>query len=197
MKSEIGLLRLLGGVFFASLLSLGTACTSPDEIRRPCCYEGVLVLSRLERVQFVMNDGSKLPFDQVFEGFEAQKRDSPTPLPFQKVNISGLVYDVLSVVLPNYDANKNGFLEAPELTVLYLREGALGEGFKVSHLIIEERVRALQTSDAEIGGLVTYVNTNRSSMTKDAQALFREIDYLGVQVRKRGPQAADQTFLGP
>ena len=179
------------------LFSLGTACTSPDEIRRPCCYEGVLVLARLERVQFVMEDGSKLPFDKVFEGFEAQAQRSPTPLPFQKVTISGLVYDVLSVVLPRYDANKNGLLEAPELTVLYLREGALGKGFEVSHLMIDERVRALQTSRAEIGGLVTYVNVNRSGMTKGAQALFREIDYLGVQVRKRGPEAADQTFLGP
>jgi hypothetical protein len=179
------------------LVTLGTACVSPDEIRRPCCYQGELTLARLEQVRFVMDDGSALPFDEVFKGFEPQNRSIPTAFPFQKIGISGLVYDVLSVVFPEYDANENGILEEPEITVLYLREGALGTGFQVSHLVVEKRIRALQTSAADVGGLVTYIDANRQGMSKDARALFREIDHLATQMRRRGTEAADQTFLGP
>ena len=197
MSSNTVLMRLSGVFLLAISFSLSTACVSPDEVRRPCCYEGDLTLARLERVRFVLDDGSQLAFDQVFKGFQPQNRDVPTPFPFQKIGISGLVYDVLSVVFPTYDANKNGILEEPELTVLYLREGALGMGFKVSHLVVEERVHALQTSTGDVGGLVTYINANRSGMSKEAQALFMEIDHLAAQIRRRGVGAADQTFLGP
>ena len=176
---------------------VGTGCVSPNEIRRPCCYEGELTLARLQEIRFVMDDGSKLPFDQVYEGFQPQDQGVPTHFPFRRINISGLVYDVLSVVFPEYDANKNGFIEEPELAVLYLREGARGMKFKVSHLIVEERVRALQTSAADVGGLVSYINAHKAGMSKDAQSLFREIDNLSVQIGRRGAEAADQTFLGP
>ena len=179
------------------LALLGAGCASPDAIRRPCCYEGDLTLARLQQVRFVMNDGSELPFDQVYKGFAAQDRDVSTRFPFRRINISGLVYDVLPVVFPRYDANKNGLIEEPELTVLYLREGALGMGFKVSHLVVEERVRALQMSTVDAGGLVSYINANRAGMSKQAQSLFREIDHLAIQIKRRGAEAADQTFLGP
>lgn len=154
-------------------------------------------MAPLKDVRFVMDDGSELPFEEVFTGFYAQDRRVTTPLPFRRVNISGLVYDVLSVVFPTYDANNNGFIEEPELTVLYLREGGLGMGFKIAHLKVKERVLALQTSKADVGGLVSYVNANRADMNKEARALFREIDHLATQIRRRGQEAADQTFLGP
>jgi hypothetical protein len=170
---------------------------SPNEIRRPCCYEGELTLAPLEEIRFVMDDGSKLPFDQVYKGFKPQEQGAPVRFPFRRINISGLVYDVLPVIFSLYDADKNGFIEEPELTVLYLREGALGNEFKVSHLVVEERVLALQTSGADVGGLVSYINAHKAGMSKDAQSLFREIDYLSVQIRRRGAEAADQTFLGP
>jgi hypothetical protein len=178
---------------------VGSGCTSPDEIRRPCCYEGELTLAPLQQIRFVMDDGSKQPFEKVYKGFRSQGRDVPTQFPFRRINISGLVYDVLPVVFPEYDANKNGFIEEPEMTVMYLREGALGMGFKVSHLVVEggERVFALQTSLADVGGLVSYINRHKDGMTKEAQSLFNEIAYLSVQIRRRGAEAADQTFLGP
>jgi hypothetical protein len=89
-------------------------------------------------------------------------------------------------------------MEEPELTVLYLREGALGMGFKVSHLVVEEqRVIALQTSQADEGGLVSFINVNKAGMSKEARALFGEIDHLTAQIQRRGVEAADQTFLGP
>jgi hypothetical protein len=181
----------------AFIVLVGSGCASPEEIQRPCCYKGVLTLARLEQVRFVMDDGSEQPFAQVYKGFEPQNRDFPTQFPFRKINISGLVYDVLSVVFPEYDANRDGFIEEPELTVLYLREGAIGMNFKVSHLVVDEQVVALQTSLADVGGLVSYVNANKAGMSKEAQSLFREIDYLSAQINQRGAEAADQTFLGP
>lgn len=187
---------LLLGVLVSLVLLVG-ACASPDTILRPCCYEGELTLAPLRDVRFVMDDGTELPFEKVFAGFYEQDRRITTPLPFRRINISGLVYDVLSVVFPEYDANKNGFIEEPELTVLYLREGGLGMGFKVSHLKVKERVVALQTSKADVGGLVSYVDANRAGMNKQGQALFHEINHLATQIRRRGQEAADQTFLGP
>lgn len=179
------------------LVALASGCASPDALRRPCCYQGALTLARLERVRLVMNDGTTRSFDQVYKGFEPQNRDFPDQFPFRSIGISGLVYDVLSVVFPEYDANANGIIEEPELTVLYVREGALGLGFKVSHLEIENRVVALQTSAADVGGLVEYIDANRANMSKEANELFGEMDYLSAQIKRRGAEAADQTFLGP
>lgn len=190
MKARLLSLAALVFVAFAG-------CASPQAIQRPCCYKGVLTLARLQQIRFVMDDGSQLPFDQVFKGFEPQNREFPTPFPFRKINISGLVYDRLAVVFPQYDANQDGFIEEPELTVLYLREGAIGMGFKVSHLVLEEQVIALQTSLADVGGLVSYINAKKTGMSKEARSLFHEIDYLSAQIRQRGAEAADQTFLGP
>ena len=189
--------RILSLAALGFLTLAETGCASYSAILRPCCYQGALTLAPLQEVRFVMDDGSEQAFDEVYKGFESQERSVPTQFPFRRVTISGLVYDVLSVVFPEYDANKNGFIEEPELTVLYLREGALGMKFKVSHLIVEERVLALQTSPADVGGLVSYINAHKSEMSKEAQSLFNEIDHLSVQIRRRGAEAADQTFLGP
>ena len=194
---KLAWMRILSLAALGFVTLLGTGCASPDAIRRPCCYDGELTLARLQQVRFVMQDGSEMSFDQVYKGFEPQERDAATPFPFRRVNISGLVFDLLPVVFPQYDANEDGFIDEPELTVLYLREGALGMGFKVSHLVVDERVRALQTSPRDAGGLVRYISANRAGMSKQARSLFGEIDYLGAQVRRRGGEAADQTFLGP
>ena len=183
-------------VLMLAALAAG-GCASPNAIERPCCYQGVLTLAPLEQVRFVMDDGSQQSFDQVFKGFERDDSTFPTQFPFQRIGIAGLAYDVLSVVFPKYDANQNGFIEEPELTVLYLQEGATGMNFKVSHLIVNEQVLALQTSLADVGGLVNFVNAKQPQMTKEAQSLFREIGYLSTQIKQRGSQAADQTFLGP
>ncbi len=190
-------MRILSIAALGFLALLGTGCASPDTIRRPCCYEGALTLAPLQQVRFVMQDGSESPFDQVYKGFERQERDASTRFPFRRINISGLVFDVLSVVFPLYDANKDGFIDEPELTVLYLREGALGMGFEVSHLVVVGRVRALQISPLDAGALVRYIGVNRAGMSRQAQSLFREIDHLGAQIQRRGAEAADQTFLGP
>ena len=189
--------RILSLAVLGFLTLVGTGCASYSAILRPCCYQGVLTLAPLQQVGFVMDDGSELVFDEVYKGFESQDRKVPTQFPFRRVTISGLVYDVLSVVFPLYDANKNGLMEEPELTVLYLREGALGMGFKVSHLVVEERVIALQTSQADEGGLVSFINVNKAGMSKEARALFGEIDHLTAQIQRRGVEAADQSFLGP
>ncbi|TFH50635.1 MAG: hypothetical protein E4H01_01845, partial [Lysobacterales bacterium] len=124
------------------MVLLGGGCASPEALQAPCCYQGVFTLARLEQVRFVMNDGTEKTFAQVYKGFEAQNRDFPTQFPFRKINISGLTYDVLPVVFSEYDANQDGYIEEPELTVLYLREGAIGMNFKVSHLVVDERVLA-------------------------------------------------------
>ena len=186
---------LIAGVGVVALV--GAVCASPDDIRRPCCYVGVLTLAPLQQVRFAMDDGSEQPFDQVYKEFQTRESGRLSQFPFRRINISGLVYDVLSVVFPEYDANKNGFIEEPELTVLYLREGALGMGFKVSHLLVEERVIALQTSRADVDGLVRFINAHKAGMSKQARSLFGEIDYLTTQIQRRGVGAADQTFLGP
>jgi hypothetical protein len=179
------------------MILASAGCASSEKIQRPCCYKGVLTMAPLQQLRFVMDDGSQLPFEKVFKGFQPQNRDFPTQFPFRKINISGLVYDQLSVVFPKYDANQDGFIEEPELTILYLQEGAIGMNFKVSRLVIEEQVIALQTSPADVGGLVSFINEKKAGMSKEARSIFHEIDYLSAQIRQRGAEAADQTFLGP
>ena len=196
-KREMHIRPLIVRLLLIGVVLIVAGCASPNEIRKPCCYEGDLTLAPLQQVRLVMDDGSEKEFEQVFKGFYAQDRSLPTQFPVNRIGISGLVYDVLSVVFPQYDANKNGFMEEPEMTVLYVRESALGMGFKVSHLKVDDRVIALQTSAADEGGLVTFARTHRAEMTKEAQSLFGEIDYLTVQIQRRGTEAADQTFLGP
>ena len=184
-------LRVRGGLLVAASLFLG-ACVGSTSLIRNCCYDGDEALVQLDRVQFVAPDGSTSTFNQIYPGFSSQDNFLTNSFPFRKVDYAQVPYDALAVILPLYDANKNGFLEEPEVTVLYLREGALGMGHKVDHLAVEDkRVDAVTTSRSNVGGLMRYLDERKDSLTPEVQAVFRDMERVGQDILLRGSEGPD------
>ncbi|GMQ74887.1 MAG: hypothetical protein BMS9Abin01_0127 [Gammaproteobacteria bacterium] len=185
-------LRVRSGLLVAASLFLG-ACVGSTSLIRNCCYDGDEALVELDRVQFVAPDGSTSTFDQIYPGYTSQDSFLTKSFPFRKVAYSQVTYDALAVILPLYDANKNGFLEEPEVTVLYLREGALGMGRKVDNLAVDgERVDAITTSRSNVGGLMRYLDERKDSLTPEVQAIFRDMERVGQDILLRGSEGPDR-----
>jgi hypothetical protein len=169
-------------------------CAGTTAVVPPCCYVGEVTLARLEQVDVVLHDGSRIPVPQALPGYTPEPGLITRPLPFDHADIALVVYQTLRPVLPLYDANRDGFLEGPELTVLYLREAALGLGHDVDHLAVDgRRVRALQTATADIGGLMRFVAANQSRMKPEQRAVFRDLPRLGrdLLLHPDGPDGPD------
>jgi hypothetical protein len=190
-SAPIGM-RVLGLLLVAISLSLA-GCGGSTSLIRDCCYEGDAVLTHLDRVQFVAPDGTTSSFDDIYPGYTPQDSFATKSFPFRKVQYSLITYDALAVILPLYDANKNGLLEEPEITVLYLREGALGMGHKVDHLAVDgKRVDAIMTSRSDVGGLMRYLDARMESLTPEVQAEFRDMERVGLDIIQRGSEGADR-----
>ncbi len=175
-------------VIGALLLTTLASCASTTEPIPPCCYTGEVALAHVRDVQLALADGNKIGFQQAFPGYATQSGVFTTGFPFNKVEIAQVTYGALRPVLPQYDANENGNLEQPELTVLYIREAALGLGLKVDHVATNDRVDALILSQGEIGGLVRYVDANFERMTAEAQDIFKKLKLVGLDQRSRGTE---------
>lgn len=166
--------------------ALLAGCGSATMIERPPDYVGAITPAYLENIYLAEPGGRQVGFREVFPGFEAQTGIITTPLPFRKVAASEIVYAALRPVAEQYDANANanGYLEGPELLVLYIRESAIGLGHSVDHLGVNPRLDALATSPGDTGGLMQFVERSKSSMTEAAQRLFEDIERLGLDRRQ-------------
>ena len=185
-------MRVFGNLLLATSLLLG-ACVGSTSLVRDCCYVGDAALIHLDGVQFVAPDGTMSTFDDIYPGFTPQDSFATKSFPFRKVNYALITYDALAVILPLYDANENRFLEEPEIAVLYLREGALGMGHKVDHLAVDgKRVNAIMTSRSDVGGLMLYLDARMDSLSPDAQAIFRDMERVGLDIIQRGSEGADR-----
>ena len=185
-------LRTAGCVLAAATLLLA-ACSSTS-LTKHCCYDGDAALVHLDQVEFVAADGSSSALADLYPGYTPQDGFATTPFPFRKVGYSLVTYDSLAVILPLYDANKNGFLETPEIGVLYLREGALGMGHQVDHLAVGgQRVEAVTTSPSDVGGLMRYLDARMDSLTPEVQAIFRDMERVGLDIRQRGSENGDRS----
>ena len=183
--------RAGAALLIAASLSLG-ACVGSTSLIKNCCYEGDAALIHLEKVQFVAADGGISGMKENYPGFKMQDSFLTKSFPFQKVQYALVTYDSLAVLMPLYDANKNGYLEEPEITVLYLREGALGMGRKVDHLAVDgKRVNAITTSRADVGGLMLYLDARMDSLTPEVQREFRDLERVGLDIIQRGSEGPD------
>lgn len=183
--------RAAGGVLGVAILLL-TGCSSTALVKN-CCYDGEEAVVYLNEVEFVAPDGSTSSFADIYPGFEPQDRFLTTAFPFRKANIGLIIYDALVLPADLYDANKNGFLEEPEVTVLYLREGALGMGHNVDHLVVDgKRYGAITTSRSNVGALMQYLNARKDSLTPEVQAIFRDMVQLGQDIKLRGSEGPDR-----
>jgi hypothetical protein len=170
-----------------------SACGASTALIKDCCYIGDAALVHLDRVQFVAADGTVSTFDDIYPGYTPQDSFATKSFPFRRVAYSLITYEALAVILPLYDANKNGYLEEPEVAVLYLREGALGMGHDVEHLAIDgKRVDAIMTSRSDVGGLMRYLDARMDALTPEVQAVFRDMERVGLDIIQRGSEGADR-----
>ena len=177
----------------AALLATLASCASTMELVPPCCYTGDVALAHVEDVKLTLSDGSRVGFTQAFPGYQSQTGPFTTAFPFRKVEIAEVTLGALRPVLPQYDANDNGNLEEPELTVLYIREAALGLGLNVDYVATDDRADALVLSAGEIGGLVRYVKANMDQMTPPARDIFKKMELLGIKLRSKGSENDGRT----
>jgi hypothetical protein len=135
-----------------------------------------------------MPGDKRLAFRDVFKGFEPQTGFLTNPLPFRKIAVADVIYEAAQPVAAYYDsnANNNGYLEGPELLVLYIRESAIGLGHSVDYLGVNPRFNALATSAADTGGLMAFVKKNKTTMTGHAQRIFQDLEQIGLDRRNRG-----------
>ncbi len=163
-------------------------CGSTTEIERPSTYVGDITPAHLEDVYLVIPGDKRLAFRDVFKGFEPQTGFLTSPLPFRKVAVADVIYEAAKPVAAYYDtnANNNGYLEGPELLVLYIRESAIGLEHSVDYLGVNPRFNALATSAADTGGLMAFVKQNKATMTDRAQQVFRDLEQIGLDRRNRG-----------
>ena len=170
------------------LVAVVSACGTSTEIQVPSTYVGDIASARMSELYLAESGGRQLGFDEVFETFDPQSGLLTDGLPFPKVAVADIVYAAARPVAGYYDsqANDNGYLEAPELLVLYIRESAIGLGFAVEYVGINPRVNALATSSGDVGALMTFVRDNASRMKTETQAVLRDLDRMGLDWRNRG-----------
>ncbi len=191
MDSNIGGRLGLDALLFMAALLLG-GCGGSTALIKDCCYIGEAALVHFDSVQFVAPDGTTSTFAEIYPGYTRQDSFATTSFPFRKVNYGQVTYDALAVILPLYDANKNGYLEEPEVAVLYLREGALGMGHNVDHLAVDgKRVDAIMTSRSDVGGLMRYLDARMDTLTSEVQAEFRDMERVGLDIIQRGSEGKD------
>jgi hypothetical protein len=173
-------------VILGCLLLAG--CGSTTEIVRPSTYVGDITPAHLEDIYLAMPGDKRLAFRDVFKGFEPQTGFLTNPLPFRKIAVADVIYEAAQPVAAYYDsnANNNGYLEGPELLVLYIRESAIGLGHSVDYLGVNPRFNALATSAADTGGLMAFIKQNKAAMTGQAQRIFQDLEQIGLDRRNRG-----------
>ncbi|MDX1512431.1 MAG: hypothetical protein R3174_01695 [Gammaproteobacteria bacterium] len=179
-----------------TLVLSACAGTGTGEPAPPCCYSGAYQLARVGDVYLALENGQRLAFDQAFPGYAPETGPFQTAFPFIEADISLVTYAALRPVLPQYDANGDGRIQQPELTVLYIREAALGLGHSVAHVGTNPRTDALVLPSAEASGLVRYVKSRMAQMTPEAQKVFRELVMVGQDLRLKGSEGRDREVGG-
>ena len=180
---------------FASLLTLMVSFSAwppPSSAVMRCCYAGDAVEVRLTDVELRLEDGRSLSFGELFSDFTPSNSFFTLMYPVYRLDIARVVYPHLAVKFTEYDANENGFIEEPELTVLYVEEAARGLDQPIAQLGGERRLRAIFTSAGDIDGLIKLVNRHRPEMDPAARKTFDEIDLLRRDFRIDGTEPGEQ-----
>lgn len=176
----------------ATMILAVTGCVSNTTPVPPCCYAGAVTTTRLAEVPVRTADGATRRFDEVFTGFTPQEGLFARVLPFNEVERHEINYASLEPLLPVYDANGDGRLEQPEVLVLYAREAARALGTPLRHFGADTPIWAISAPNADIGGLVRWVRANRERMNAEGQAIFRDLERLGVDLLTHGGEGGDE-----
>ena len=157
-----------------------------------CCYSGDVIDIQATDVEVKLEDGRMVPFGELFPDFSPSTSFFKIMYPVYRLDIARVVYPHLAVKFIEYDANDNGFIEEPELNVLFMEEIARGLDQPITQLGGESRLRAIFVSAGDIDGLIRLVNRHRSEMKPDARKTFDEIDQLRIDFRLDGTAPGEQ-----
>ena len=181
------------GVVSALTVALLLGAWSPmSSATLRCCYTGDVVDARAADVEVKLENGRTISFGELFPDFERSTTFFPLFYPVYRLDIARVVYAHLAAKFIDYDANDNGFIEEPELNVLFMEEVARGLDHPVAQLGSESRLRAIFVSPGDIAGLIRLVKRRRTEMTPDARKTFDEIDLLRIEFRLDGTKPGEQ-----
>lgn len=157
-----------------------------------CCYSGEVADAQAAQVMVKLEDGRTIPFGELLPEFEESTSFFPLFYPVYRRDIARVVYAHLANLFKDYDANDNGFIEEPELNVLFMEEAARGLDHPAKQLGSDSRLRAIFVSPGDIDGLIRLVNRRRSEMKPEARKTFDEIDLLRIDFRLDGTEPGEQ-----
>ena len=157
-----------------------------------CCYNGDVVDMQAADVEVKLEDGRTVSFRELFPDFTSSSSFFPLFYPVYRLDIARVVYAHLAIKFIDYDANDNGFIEEPELNVLFMEEAARGLDHPVAQLGGDSRLRAIFVPPGDIDGLIRLVNRRRSDMKPDARKTFEEIELLRRDFRLDGTEPGEQ-----
>ena len=181
------------GIVLAFTVALLLGAWSPNgSATLRCCYAGDVVEAQAADVEVKLEDGHTTSFGELFPDFEQSTSFFPLFYPVYRLDIARVVFAHLATKFIDYDANDNGFIEEPELNVLFMEEVARGLDHPIAHLGGESRLRAIFVTPGDIDGLIRLVNRRRSEMKPDARKTFDEIDLLRIEFRLDGSVPGDQ-----
>lgn len=177
--------------FLAVTLMLG-AWSPMSSASLRCCYNGDVADMHAADIEVKLEDGRTVSFGELFPDFTSSSSFFPLFYPVYRLDIARVVYAHLAIKFIDYDANDNGFIEEPELNVLFMEEAARGLADPTAQLGGENRLRAVYVSPGDIDGLIRLVNRRRSDMKPDARKTFEEIELLRRDFRLDGTEPGEQ-----
>ena len=157
-----------------------------------CCYSGDSIELQAADVEVKLEDGRMVSFGELFPDFTPSTSFFTLMYPVYRLDIARVVYPHLATKFIEYDANENGFIEEPELTVLFMQEAARGLDQPIAQLGGERRLRAIFVSAGDIDGLIRLVNRRRSEMKPATRKTFDEIDLRWRDGRLDGTAPGEQ-----
>lgn len=161
---------------------------SPASLR--CCYHGDAV--DMQAAEVKLEDGRTVSFGELFPDLTPSSSFFPLFYPVYRLDIARVVYPHLANKFTDYDANDNGFIEEPELNVLFREEAARGLDHPIAQLGGDSRLRAVFAPPGDIDGLIRLVNRRRSEMKPAIRKTFDEIDLLRRDFRLDGTEPGEQ-----
>jgi hypothetical protein len=183
-------------VILTAVLAL-TGCGSNTDITRDCCYQGAIVPARFGDLVFTLGDGSTVLVSEALPGLRARPEFGGARYPVREIELALVVESAMSAIFSSYDANRSKNLEQPEITVLYLSEAARGLDVPVDYVGDGVPITAIDTSAADIMGIVRFVADNREGMNRTGQRVFAEMDSQRDWMRTIYAPGGDRMMLTP
>jgi len=170
-------------------------CASNTTPVPPCCYQGEVTTARFEALELTTENGERMKLVDAMPGFKPQVGLFAAALPFEQVDRADMYFTSLEPLLDIYDSNRDGMLERPEVIVLYASEALLGTGTALRHLGGDTPIGAISAPNADVGGMVQWAESRRSTMNSIGQQVFSDLERLGLDLRNRGGDEAEDNVV--